>query len=71
MGLHLRMGWGGEGRGGEGGILDSELYGIFFSDYRTPNLNPSTRAYNYFCYGAACSEVEIDCLTGDHLVRYL
>ncbi|XP_078504361.1 xanthine dehydrogenase/oxidase-like [Lissotriton helveticus] len=22
--------------------------------------------YNYFAYGVACSEVEIDCLTGDH-----
>lgn len=26
-------------------------------------------AYSYFTYGAACSEVEIDCLTGDHQVR--
>lgn len=25
-------------------------------------------AFNYFTYGAACSEVEIDCLTGDHQV---
>ncbi|XP_076463872.1 xanthine dehydrogenase/oxidase-like isoform X2 [Babylonia areolata] len=25
-------------------------------------------AYAYFSYGAACSEVEIDCLTGDHKV---
>ncbi len=24
--------------------------------------------FNYFTYGAACSEVEIDCLTGDHVV---
>ncbi|XP_078351392.1 xanthine dehydrogenase/oxidase-like [Oculina patagonica] len=24
--------------------------------------------YSYFSYGAACSEVEIDCLTGDHQV---
>lgn len=24
--------------------------------------------FNYFTYGAACSEVEIDCLTGDHQV---
>jgi aldehyde oxidase len=22
----------------------------------------------YFVYGAACSEVEVDCLTGDHKV---
>ncbi|XP_067884000.1 xanthine dehydrogenase/oxidase-like [Heterodontus francisci] len=39
--------------------------------YRTPNLNYNWeknegRAYNYFSYGVACSEVEIDCLTGDH-----
>ncbi|XP_055300085.1 xanthine dehydrogenase isoform X3 [Sitodiplosis mosellana] len=25
-------------------------------------------AFNYFTYGAACAEVEIDCLTGDHQV---
>lgn len=25
--------------------------------------------FNYFTYGAACSEVEIDCLTGDSVVR--
>lgn len=24
--------------------------------------------FKYFTYGAACSEVEIDCLTGDHQV---
>lgn len=24
--------------------------------------------FSYFCYGAACAEVEIDCLTGDHQV---
>jgi xanthine dehydrogenase/oxidase len=26
------------------------------------------RPFKYFTYGAACSEVEIDCLTGDHEV---
>lgn len=26
------------------------------------------RVYNYFTCGAAISEVEIDCLTGDHVV---
>ncbi|CAB3367423.1 Hypothetical predicted protein [Cloeon dipterum] len=26
------------------------------------------KAFNYFTYGVACSEVEIDCLTGDHQV---
>lgn len=24
---------------------------------------------NYYTYGVACSEVQIDCLTGDHQVR--
>lgn len=41
--------------------------------YRTPNLGynketDSNETYNYFTQGAACSEVEIDCLTGDHQV---
>ena len=26
------------------------------------------KPFKYFTYGAACSEVEIDCLTGDHQV---
>lgn len=39
--------------------------------YRTPDIcyNPDTnsgQAFNYYTYGAACSEVEVDCLTGDH-----
>jgi len=28
----------------------------------------SGMAFNYFTYGVACSEVEVDCLTGDHQV---
>lgn len=41
--------------------------------YRTPdigydiNTNSGT-LFNYFTYGVACSEVQIDCLTGDHQV---
>uniref|UniRef100_A0A6I8PKZ2 Xanthine dehydrogenase/oxidase n=1 Tax=Ornithorhynchus anatinus TaxID=9258 RepID=A0A6I8PKZ2_ORNAN len=31
-------------------------------DFETNSGNP----FNYFCYGVACSEVEIDCLTGDY-----
>ncbi|XP_048699342.2 xanthine dehydrogenase/oxidase isoform X3 [Caretta caretta] len=31
-------------------------------DYEKNEGNP----FNYFSYGVACSEVEIDCLTGDH-----
>ncbi|XP_029794416.1 xanthine dehydrogenase/oxidase-like [Suricata suricatta] len=42
--------------------------------YKTPNLGysfetNSGNAFHYFSYGVACSEVEIDCLTGDHKVR--
>ncbi|KAJ8673550.1 hypothetical protein QAD02_004812 [Eretmocerus hayati] len=41
--------------------------------YKTPEIgyNPATNSgcpFNYFTYGAACAEVEIDCLTGDHQV---
>ena len=35
--------------------------------FETNSGNP----FNYFSYGVACSEVEIDCLTGDHKVRSL
>ncbi|KAM9836215.1 xanthine dehydrogenase/oxidase [Aulostomus maculatus] len=39
--------------------------------YKTPDLgydfeSNCGRVFNYFSYGAACSEVEIDCLTGAH-----
>ncbi|KAL0831376.1 hypothetical protein ABMA28_002200 [Loxostege sticticalis] len=33
-------------------------------DFETNTGNP----FNYFVYGVACSEVEIDCLSGDHRV---
>lgn len=41
--------------------------------YRIPDIGYDNEtnsgiAFNYFTYGAACSEVEIDCLTGDHQV---
>lgn len=41
--------------------------------YSTPgigyNIDTNTGIpYNYFTYGVGCSEVEIDCLTGDHQV---
>ncbi|XP_060084653.1 xanthine dehydrogenase/oxidase-like [Ylistrum balloti] len=41
--------------------------------YKTPDLGydfetNDGRVFNYFTFGAACSEVEIDCLTGDHKV---
>ena len=44
--------------------------------HRTPDLGydwktNTGRVFNYFCFGAACSEVEIDCLTGDHQVGKL
>ena len=28
------------------------------------------RPFNYFSFGAGISEVEVDCLTGDHTVNY-
>ncbi|KAM9820644.1 xanthine dehydrogenase/oxidase [Neosynchiropus ocellatus] len=39
--------------------------------YKTPDLgydfeSNSGRVFNYFSYGVACSEVEIDCLTGSY-----
>ncbi|KAK2857221.1 hypothetical protein Q5P01_005956 [Channa striata] len=39
--------------------------------YKTPDLcydfdSNTGRVFNYFSYGVACSEVEIDCLTGAH-----
>lgn len=39
--------------------------------YATPDIGydwdtNKGRPFNYFCYGAACCEVEIDTLTGDH-----
>ncbi|KAJ8673551.1 hypothetical protein QAD02_004813 [Eretmocerus hayati] len=41
--------------------------------YRTPDIGYSFETntgmlYDYFTYGAACAEVQIDCLTGDHQV---
>ncbi|KAK6188057.1 hypothetical protein SNE40_004321 [Patella caerulea] len=41
--------------------------------YKTDDLvydtvNKTGRLYSYFTYGVACTEVEIDCLTGDHQV---
>ena len=29
------------------------------------------KRFNYYTYGAACSQVEIDCLTGDHEVPHV
>lgn len=41
--------------------------------YKTPDIGYDINtnqgmAFNYFTYATACSEVEIDCLTGDHQV---
>lgn len=41
--------------------------------YATPNvgydwINQRGTPFNYYTYGTAVSEVEIDCLTGDHQV---
>jgi len=42
--------------------------------YQTPNIGYSFETntgnpFNYFTYGVACTEVEVDCLTGDHQVH--
>uniref|UniRef100_A0A8D8Y3K1 xanthine dehydrogenase n=1 Tax=Cacopsylla melanoneura TaxID=428564 RepID=A0A8D8Y3K1_9HEMI len=42
--------------------------------YKTPDIGYDPKKnqgmiFNYFCFGASVSEVEIDCLTGDHQVR--
>jgi xanthine dehydrogenase/oxidase len=42
--------------------------------FRTPGIGfnfkeKTGKPFNYFCFGAACAEVEIDCLTGDHEVN--
>lgn len=42
--------------------------------YKTPDIGYDAKRnqgalFNYFCFGASVSEVEIDCLTGDHQVR--
>lgn len=44
--------------------------------YQTPNIGYSFETntgnpFNYFTYGVAVTEVEIDCLTGDHQVYTL
>ena len=41
--------------------------------YKTPDIGYSFETnsgmlFDYYTYGAACSEVQIDCLTGDHQV---
>ncbi|CAG4982084.1 unnamed protein product [Parnassius apollo] len=41
--------------------------------YATPNIgydfkNNKGTPFNYFTYGVACTEVEIDCLSGDHQI---
>ncbi|CAH2108386.1 unnamed protein product [Euphydryas editha] len=41
--------------------------------YATPDIgydfkNNTGKAFNYFTFGVACTEVEIDCLSGDHQV---
>ena len=47
---------------------------VNFLIYRVPNISDVDWAtgkgdiYPYFSFGAACSEVEIDCLTGAHSV---
>ena len=49
---------------------------MFPGFYRTPDIGysfetNSGKPFNYFTYGAAVAEVEIDTLTGDHEVRHV
>eukprot|EP00771_Trimastix_marina_P000666 gnl/Trimastix_PCT/1688.p1 GENE.gnl/Trimastix_PCT/1688~~gnl/Trimastix_PCT/1688.p1 ORF type:complete len:1314 (+),score=274.45 gnl/Trimastix_PCT/1688:41-3943(+) len=37
--------------------------------YATPGLDTETKPFHYFTWGAAVAETEIDCLTGDMLLR--
>lgn len=55
-------------------VMDAYMNAVSLSAtgfYKTPNLGYSFETnsgnpFHYFSYGVACSEVEIDCLTGDH-----
>jgi xanthine dehydrogenase/oxidase len=35
-------------------------------DWAEPDITKRGQPFNYFTQGAACTEVEVDCLTGDH-----
>lgn len=50
------------------------MIGFDFCSCSTPNIamnweTSTGTPFNYFTYGAAVTEVEIDCLTGDHQVK--
>lgn len=54
--------------------LQCTIHPLSFVANSTPDIgfNRETRTgkmFNYFTFGAAVTEVEIDCLTGDHQVR--
>lgn len=54
-------------------LIELRIIIHFIIFYRTPDLGydfetNSGRPFNYFSYGVAVSEVEIDCLTGSHKV---
>lgn len=54
--------------------LWNEIWFCFSFVSRIPDLGydfekNEGKPFCYFSYGVACSEVEIDCLTGDHKVR--
>ncbi|MFN8157829.1 MAG: xanthine dehydrogenase molybdopterin binding subunit [Candidatus Nanopelagicales bacterium] len=72
----------GEVRGGEGSLSFADVVGAAYTQrvqlwadgfYRTPGLHwdrerMKGRPHQYFCYGAAVSEVVVDTLTGEHRV---
>jgi xanthine dehydrogenase/oxidase len=49
--------------------VDLSAHGFHATPDLNYNWNDNTgRLYNYFTYGVACSEVEVDILTGDHTI---
>jgi len=50
-------------------IIGPRRTGHITYDFKKPqSQRDGKNAYNYSVFGAACSEVEVDCLTGDHSV---
>lgn len=51
------------------GCVSLSAVGYYYYPHTGYDLDTNTGTpYNYFTYGAGCSEVEIDCLTGEHQV---
>jgi xanthine dehydrogenase/oxidase len=53
-------------------VKDGDISPFAYPTQHTYTQNENSfrgRPFNYFTQGVACTEVEIDCLTGDHTVR--